>query len=223
MAALRVVVGLILVGVFAAIVAHAVAAEPGDAAHGAAGHEAAGEHGDHHAHIGEKGVNRDPSELRTDLAVWTFVVFLVLLGGLYLTAWKPILAALQQREEHIANNIAEAERLQREAKALLAQHEQKLAEAAGQVRSMLEEARRDAEAVRQEILQQAREEADQERQRALAEIDQARKAALQELATRSADLAVQLASRILRAQVDRQAHQRLIAEAIGELAEPSQN
>ncbi len=222
MAALRVVVGLIFVGLFAVAVAPAVAAEQGGAAHEAAGHEAGGEHG-HHAHIGEKGVNRDPAELRGDLAVWTFVVFLVLLGGLYLTAWKPILGALQQREEHIANNIAEAERLQREAKALLAQHEQKLAETAAQVRSMLEEARRDAEAVRQEILQQAREEADQERQRALAEIDQARKAALQELATRSADLAVQLAARILRAQVDRQAHQRLIAEAIGELAEPSQN
>ncbi len=193
------------------------------AAEDAHGKHAAAEQGGDHAHIGEAGVNRDPSELRTDLAVWTFLVFLVLLGALYLTAWKPILGALQQREEHIAGQIAEAERLQREAKALLAQHEQKLAEAAGQVRAMLEEARRDAEHARQEILEKAREEADQERQRALADIEQARKAALQELATRSADLAVQLASKILQTQVDRQAHHQLIAQAIGELAQTSQN
>ncbi len=196
------------------------AAEPAPGEHAAQhGHDA------HEPHIGEEGVNRDPTELRKDLAVWTFVVFVLLMAGLWATAWKPILGALEQREKHIAQSIAEAERLQREAQNLLAQHEQKLAEAAAQVRAMLEEARRDAQRTREEILAQARQEADQERQRALAEIQQAKRVALQELAQRAGELAVSLASRILRAQVDPQAHRQLISQALEELAEvePSRN
>ena len=212
-------VGVVLIVLGAAWASGAAAAED----HG--GEAASHAHQAHEAHIGEKGVDTNPATIREDLAVWTFVVFVLLLAGLYLSVWKPILRALQQREEHIAQSIAEAERLQREAQNLLAQHEQKLAEAAAQVRAMLEEARRDAERTRSEILQQAREEADQERQRALAEIQQAKRVALQELAGRASELAVTLAAKILRSQVDGQAHRKLIAEALDKLAqaEPSQN
>ena len=64
-------------------------------AHGA--HD--GGHAEHHEHIGEKGVNKEPQEFRTDLAIFSAIVFGLLAGGMYFTAWPKILGALEAREE----------------------------------------------------------------------------------------------------------------------------
>src|SRR5262245_29807260 len=92
---------------------------------------------------GEAHHGGDPSPLSidTDLAVWTFVVFFVLLAVLAKFAWGPITEALDKRERHIAENIAAAQRAQDDARNMLAGYERKLAGAADEVRAMLEEAR----------------------------------------------------------------------------------
>ena len=74
-----------------------------------------------HEHIGQAGgANADPAEVRRDLAIYTFVVFLALLAILWKWAWGPIASSLEAREKHIHNEIAEAERANAEAKRLLA-------------------------------------------------------------------------------------------------------
>ena len=98
----------------------------------------------------------DPLAFDPDLAIWTAIVFLVLLGVLGKFAWGPIVDGLEKREQTIADNIAAAERASEEAKAMLAEYEAKLAGAADEVRAMLEEARRDAEHTKQEILAEAK-------------------------------------------------------------------
>ena len=49
---------------------------------------------------------------KSDLAIWTAVVFLVLLAILWKFAWGPIAEGLDKREQEIADQIAEAERSQ---------------------------------------------------------------------------------------------------------------
>jgi len=84
----------------------------------------------------------NPLAVDPDLAIWTAVIFLLLLFVLGKFAWPQITAALEERERKIANNIAAAEALQNEAKRLLAEHEAKLAATAGEVRALLDEAPR---------------------------------------------------------------------------------
>jgi F-type H+-transporting ATPase subunit b len=156
----------------------------------------------------------DPLSVDPDLAIWTLVVFVVLLFVLKKFAWGPILQALEGRETSIANHIADAERMNQEAKALLAQYEEKLAAAASQVREMMEEARRDAEHTRQTILAEAKSGADAERARSLRDIESATDAALETLAERSAQLAVELAGKILKFKLSSDDHARLIQEAL---------
>ena len=122
--------------------------------------------------------------------------------------------ALEGREQNIANHIADAERIHQEAKALLAQYEQKLAAAASEVREMMEQARRDAELARQTILAEAKAGAEAERVRALHEIESATDAALESLSERSAQLAVELAGKILKFKLTSDDHARLVQEAL---------
>src|SRR5215213_9634003 len=87
----------------------------------------------------EEGKHGDPNPLAIDpdLAIFTGVIFVALFLVLRVFAWPQITAALEERERKIAENIAAAEALQADAKRLLAEHEAKLAAAAGEVRVLL--------------------------------------------------------------------------------------
>jgi F-type H+-transporting ATPase subunit b len=151
---------------------------------------------------------------RADLAIYTFVVFLLLLAILGKLAWPKISAALEEREKRIEANIAAAEAKHEEAKRLLAEHEARLATAAGEVRALMEEARRDAETAREHILADARKAAQGERDRAVREIDMAANQALKNLAETSANLAVELAGKVIRESINAAKQQELVRHAL---------
>lgn len=158
-----------------------------------------------------------------DLAIWTLVVFVVLLLILWKFAWGPINDGLQKREQRVLGEIASAEKANQDAKQLLADYEQRLAASESQVREIIERGRRDAEEVGRQILEKARAETEAEKQRALREIDAATAGALKGLAEKSADLAVELAGKIVAAKLDPQAHSRMIEEAMDRFAKTSPN
>jgi F-type H+-transporting ATPase subunit b len=167
----------------------------------------------------------NPLAIDSDLAVWTFVVFVVLCLVLFKFAWKPIAEALERREHHIAENIAAAQRTHEDAKGLLAEYERKLAGAADQVRGMLEEARNDAEKAKQQIVAEAKSAAQAEHQRAMRDIKTATDAAVEELSQRSADLAVELAGKVISTKLTAEERSRLVQESLGKFAatSPSRN
>lgn len=158
-----------------------------------------------------------PLSVDPDLAIWTAVVFVLLVVVLRAFAWKPISEGLQRREENIAKNIAAAEQANEEARRLLAQYEQKLAAAGDEVRAILEEARRDAEHTQQEILAKARADAQAELDRARREIDQATQAAIKELSEHFADQVLAIAAKIVRKELQAQDHEALIGAAVDQL------
>ena len=158
---------------------------------------------------------------RGDLTVWTAVVFLVVLAILYKFAWGPIPKACRSENE-IAAQIAEAQRKNEEARQLLVEYEKKLAATQDEVRSLIEQGRRDAEKVGQQLVDKAREEAGIERQRAVQQIESATLAALKELAERSGTLAVDLAGKIVGARLNAADHSRLIEQAVSEFSRSGQ-
>lgn len=175
----------------------------------------------HQVGVGEQGVSASPVEFKSDLAIYTFIVFLLLLAILWKFAWGPISEGLEKREHHIAGQIAAAERANAEAKQMLAQYERKLASAQDEVRAIIEEARRDATHTQQEILAQARADAAAEMDRAKREVETAKDQALRQLAETSANLAVELAGKVIRTQLDPNQHAQLVTEALSRF--PSAN
>jgi F-type H+-transporting ATPase subunit b len=155
------------------------------------------------------------------MAIFTAVVFLLLVVGLYLAAWKPIMEGLEKREHTIVGNIEAAERANAEAQLRLQEYEAKLAAAAEEATRMVAGARKDAEAAGERIIAAAQEEAARQRERTIADIDAAKRAALSELATKSTDVAMTLAQRIVGREVKAADHQNLIQDMLAQL--PSQN
>jgi F-type H+-transporting ATPase subunit b len=186
--------------------------------------EAAAEDAAHEAEEAESG-DPNPLAFRTDLALWTFVVFIVLFGLLSFFAWPQIAAALDERERKIAEHIASAEARLEDAKRVLAEHEAKLAAAAGEVRALLEEANRDAEHTRRSIEAKGHQAAQDELARALREIDRAKDGAIESLASASANVAIDLARKVIRDKLSPDEQNQIVREALSKLsaATPSKN
>ena len=167
---------------------------------------------------GQETPDINPLDWKADLAIWTAVVFLVLLAVLWKFAWRPIANGLEKRERRIADEIASAERSNVEARQLLEEYHQKLAASGEEVKQMLEAARRDAEQTGQAIVEKAKGDAEAEHQRMLGEIELATSNALKELAEQSATLAVDLAGKIVAAKLDPKAHSHLIERAVADFS-----
>jgi F-type H+-transporting ATPase subunit b len=190
----------------------------------------AGDHG-HHAEIGHNipaGTTQkdfeSPAWFQTDLALWSFVVFLALFALLSKFAWKPIMDGLDKREQGIEHQIAETKAANEEAKRMLASYERRLSEASDEVRGMLEEARRDSEVTKQTIIAEARKAAEDEQVRAKHEIGLARDEALSSIALKAGDLAVEVAGKFLREKIGKDDHSRLVRDSIASLGtKPSVN
>ncbi len=158
----------------------------------------------------------NPLAWQTDTALWTAVVFLILLLILAKYAWKPIMDGLAARENRIADDIANAEKANTDAKELLAQYQAQLETAEDKVREMLEQGRRDATAQGQAMVDKAREETQAEKERARQEIDQATTNALTQLAEKSADLAIDLAGKIVKSKITAEEQQALVGQAMNQ-------
>jgi F-type H+-transporting ATPase subunit b len=167
------------------------------------------------------GGSPNPLIFEPDLAVFTAIIFLVLLAVLWKFAWGPIIAGLQKREDSIADEIASAKRSNEDAKKMLTQYESRLDSAADEVRALLDQGRRDADAQRQQIVAEAQEAAQAEKERAVREISAAKNEALGELAQKSVDTAVDLAGRIVGERLGPADHTRLIQDALEKF--PSEN
>jgi F-type H+-transporting ATPase subunit b len=186
----------------------------------------------HHSEIGsalpegtDKAAFESPAEFRSDLAIWSFAVFLLLLGLLSAFAWKPISQALEKREKGIADMIAATQAANEDARRLLSSYERRLAEASDEVRGMLEEARRDADVTRQSIVAEARKAAEDEKNRARHEIGLARDDALSQIAEKAGELAVEVAGKFLKEKLGREDQARLVRDSVASLgsARPSVN
>jgi len=190
---------------------HEDADSAGGSSHGVAdGDPHGGSHG---------GDSAGPLRWQTDLAIWTGVVFLVLMAVLWKFAWGPIADGLAKREQRIADEIASAERSNTEARQLLEQYEERLAATGQEVQEMIQAARQDAERVGGQIVEKAKADAEVERLRAIGEIELATANALKELAEKSASLAVGLAGRIVKSELDPKAHSQLIAQAMTDFSQ----
>ena len=98
----------------------------------------------------------NPLTIDPDLAIFTGIIFLCLLVVLYVLAWKPLMAGLDQRERSIADMIDDAKRGSEEAAKKLEQYEQKLAAAAVEAQEIVEKARRDAHTAGEKLIADAR-------------------------------------------------------------------
>lgn len=156
-------------------------------------------------------------ELKPELAITTLIVFGLLFLVLRQYAWGPLSKALSDREHNIERALHAAESANAEGERLLAAHRAQMEQAAEQVRALIDQARRDATAVADQISRKAQADADAARERAERDIATARDQALLDIYSKAADLAVTVAGKVLKRELNESDHRRLVEVASSEL------
>lgn len=155
------------------------------------------------------------------LAVWTWVIFLLLVLVLAKTAWKPLLRVLEERERRIQQALDEAQRARDDAAKLLEQYRELQAQARRDAQDIVAEARRAAERIAAELLAQARREQQGMLERAKEDVQREWERAMESLRAEAVDLAIAAASRLLRKHIDAAENRRLVEEVLAELGASS--
>ena len=150
-------------------------------------------------------------DIHPGLAFWTIVTFIVVAVVLRFTAWKPILATLDEREKTIREAIEGAKRERMEAERLLAEQKTAIADARREAAELVRKNQAEVETARQTALAQAKKDADALLVSARKTIDEERAKAVAEIRATSVDLAIAAAGKLLEANLDEQ-KQRQLAE-----------
>jgi len=145
------------------------------------------------------------------LAFVAFVVFCMKY------VWPPILAAMQEREQKIAEGLSAAEQAEQDLELAKEKAVERLKEAKEEASSIVDAANKRANQIVEEAKDTARLEAERVKAAAQAEIEQEANRAREQLRSQVAVLSVAGAEKILGASIDQQAHADLVDKLAAEL------
>lgn len=154
------------------------------------------------------------NDFSVGLFFWQTLLFLLLLFVLRKFAWKPILKAVEDREQGIEEALKAAQNARAEMQNLQADNERVLREARAERDAILKEAREIKDKTIAEAKGAAKEEAEKIISSARAQIENEKMAAITELKNQVADLSIDIAERILRSELKDEARQR---ELVGQV------
>lgn len=151
------------------------------------------------------------------LFIWTIVTFLTLLALLTKFAWKPLLAALDERQERIRTSLDEAKRASEEMERLRRESAEIIRQAHVEAAGIVSSIRVDAERLREDTKMKARSEAAAIVAAAERQIQAEALRARQEVRREAVDLSVAIASKLLRRNISVEDNRVMIDDMIGSL------
>jgi F-type H+-transporting ATPase subunit b len=162
-------------------------------------------------------MNNPLVQLDPGLYIWTIVVFLVLFALLAKFAWRPLLEALEARQETIRKSLDDARQAKQDLERLHAESQRILAQARNEAETIVARTRDDAARLREELRQKAQQEAGGILRNAERQIELETARALQQIRNEAVDLSVAIASKLLQRNVSREDNERLIDETFKQL------
>jgi len=148
---------------------------------------------------------------------WTVVTFVILLIVLKKVAWKPILAALDQREASIRESLEKAEKAKEESEKILQANQEKLAKADEEAKKLVNKSRQYAEGLKEQMLKDSKEQAQKIITDATLEIERQKETAFEELKSQVAEIAVKAAEKILKENLDNETQKKIADNYINEI------
>ncbi|MBI2761073.1 MAG: F0F1 ATP synthase subunit B [Chloroflexi bacterium] len=145
-----------------------------------------------------------------------FVNFGILLFILWKFVLPPVQKMLDERRRRIEESLEAADRARTQAVDTERRVQEQLEESRTQGRQLVVEAQAIANRIREDARTQANEETEQLKTRALADIQLERDNAIASLRREFADITVSAAEKVINQSLDRNAHQRLIEQALAE-------
>ncbi len=141
------------------------------------------------------------SEFSLGLFFWQCILFIGLVLLLKKFAWRPILNAVNEREDGIKNALASAENAKKEMQNLHADNEKLLKEAREEREMMMKEARQIKNSMILEAKDEAKDEATKIIKGAKASIEQEKQAAIAHLKKQVAELSIGIAETVIKKEL----------------------
>ena len=157
-------------------------------------------------------------DVNPGLTAWTLITFVILLFVLSRVAWKPILGLIEEREKAIGDAIDAAKKERAEAEKLLAEQKSAIAEARREASEMMRRTQADMESFRNELKAQAAKEATDLKNQAAREIEEQKKKAITEVRSMAANLAIEVAAKLINERLDETKHRQLAEQYIDQLS-----
>ena len=154
------------------------------------------------------------------LFIWTILTFLVLLGLLAKFAWKPLLHALENRQEMIRKSLDDAEQAKRELEQVQQESAKIVSQARVEADAIVTNSRADAAKLREELRQKARTEADSIVANAERQIQQETERALSQIRQEAVDVSLMVASKLIQRNLTKEDNEVLIEEALKQIQPP---
>ena len=152
------------------------------------------------------------------LFIWQIVIFVGLILLLKKFAWKPILDAVNDREEGIKNALLAAENAKKDMQNLKADNEKLLAEARAERDLMLKEAREIKEKMIADAKSEAQTQGEKMIDQAKASIESEKNAAMAELKLQVSTLSLSIAEKVLKDELsNKESQTKLVEKMLGDV------
>jgi len=153
-------------------------------------------------------------EFSLGLFFWQTLLFVGLLLLLAKYAWKPILAAIEERENTIKDSLEAAEKAKADMEAVQADNKRILKEARAERDALLAEAKKTSTQIVNDAKEAAKAEADKIAAAAQEAIQQEKNAAINNLKAQVAGLSVDIAQKVLQGELADQKKQEQLVEKL---------
>ncbi|HKI88806.1 MAG TPA: F0F1 ATP synthase subunit B [Draconibacterium sp.] len=145
---------------------------------------------------------------------WMVIIFGIVLFVLRKFAWTPILNALKDREESIANALNSADQARKEVEGLKADNEKIIAEARREKDHIL----REAKEIKEKIIAEAKEKANAEVQKSIElgrqQIQSEKTAAINDIKKQVAELSVMIAEKVIKKELANKGEQEKMVDGL---------
>ena len=142
--------------------------------------------------------------------------FAILLGLLYLVAYKPVMRILDERSRKVKESMEQTELIKQQAEQAEEEVKKQLEAAGREGQEIVARAVRSGEEVRQKAQQEAKQDAESLIARAQGEIQRERDEAIGDLRKEFADLTILAAGQVIDRSLDKEAHRQLIEKVLKE-------
>ncbi len=156
-------------------------------------------------------------QFQLGLFFWLLVIFVGLVFLLKKFAWKPILDAVNEREEGIKNALLAAENAKKDIQNLKADNEKLLADARAERDLMIKEAREIKEKMIADAKSEAQAQGEKMIDQAKASIESEKNAAMAELKNQVSTLSLEIAEKLLQDELsNKESQTKLVEKMLGD-------
>ncbi len=156
-------------------------------------------------------------DINPGLIIWTIITFALLVVVLGKFAWKPLLQALQAREQEIADSLKKAEEAKKDAERMMQENKIAMEKASTETARLIAEGRAMAEQLKSDIVAKANESAKKLIDQAKDEITREKESALAQLRSEVADLSISVAEKILDESLDGAKQKKMVDKVLQQL------